>query len=141
MTRTTDDHDDQDGTLLDPRLARPRLQEGLVPPDTGLFLRILEGSATGRVLTFDSGGVFTLGREGVDIPLGDAKASRKHAEIALYGPGRYFIRDLASTNGTFVNGRRIGDRRELSHLDKIRIGDTILEFSVIEDSLPLTVAD
>ncbi len=137
MAPDTRDPDNQEGTLLDSHLARPRLKEGLVPPETGLFLRVLDGAGAGRVLTFHSGGVFILGRDGADISLDDPKASRKHAEMALYGPGRYFIRDLASTNGTFVNGRRIGDRRELAHLDRIRIGDTVLEFSVIENSLPL----
>jgi pSer/pThr/pTyr-binding forkhead associated (FHA) protein len=127
-----------DGTLLDAGAFGPRLREGLVPPETGLFLRIQEGEGAGRTFTFSSGGVFLLGREGADIALSDAKASRKHAEIAMYGPERYFIRDLASTNGTFVNGRRIRERHELRHEDRIRIGDTILQFTVITDSIPLS---
>ena len=133
--------DTQEHTMLDPSLSRPRLKEGLVPPETGLFLKIMEGEESGRVFTFDSGGVYLLGREGADLVLEDQKVSRKHAEIALYGPRRYFIRDLASTNGTFLNGRRIMDRRELNHEDRIRIGDTVLQFSVIEDSLSMPSAD
>lgn len=127
-----------DGTVLDADAFSPRLKEGLVPPETGLFLRIQEGEEAGRTFTFSSGGVFLLGREGADIALSDAKASRKHAEIAMYGPERYFIRDLASTNGTFVNGRRIRDRQELHHEDRIRIGDTVLQFTVVTDSIPLS---
>jgi len=128
----------QDGTVFDGDAPCPRLREGLVPPETGLFLRIQEGEGTGRTFEFASGGVFLLGRDGADIVLTDAKTSRKHAEIAMYGPERYFIRDLASTNGTFVNGRRIRDRQELHHEDHIRIGDTVLQFTVISDSIPLS---
>ena len=128
----------EDGTVLDSNAACPRLKEGLVPNETGLFLRIQEGDGAGSTYTFSSGGVFLLGREGADLVLSDSKASRKHAEIAMYGPERYFIRDLASTNGTFVNGRRIRERHELRHEDHIRIGDTILQFTVITDSIPLS---
>ena len=128
----------EDGTVLDSDVACPRLKEGLVPNETGLFLRIQEGEGAGSTFSFTSGGVFLLGREGADLVLGDTKASRKHAEIAMYGPERYFIRDLASTNGTFVNGRRIRERHELHHQDRIRIGDTVLQFTVITDSIPLS---
>lgn len=133
-----DKPDPPDGTLLDPDLARPRLKEGLVPPETGLFLRIQEGDHAGRVFTLSPGGVYLIGRDGADIVLADPKASRKHAEIALYGPQKYFIRDLASTNGTFLNGRRLRDRHELGHEDRIRIGDTVLQFSVIDNSVRVT---
>ena len=132
-----DKADQTEGTTLDADLARPRLKESLVPPETGLFLRIQEGEDAGRIFTLSAGGVYLIGRDGADVVLSDSKASRKHAEIALYGPERYFIRDLASTNGTFLNGRRVRDRRELSHEDRIRVGDTVLEFSVISDSIPL----
>ena len=127
-----------DGTMLDPDLARPRLKEGLVPPDTGLFLRIQEGEQAGRIFTLSAGGVYLIGRDGADIALTDQKVSRKHAEIALYGPQKYFVRDLASTNGTFVNGRRLRDRHELTHEDRIRVGDTVLQFAVVDDSIPIT---
>jgi S-DNA-T family DNA segregation ATPase FtsK/SpoIIIE len=127
-----------DGTVVDLHLSQPRLKEGLVPPDTGLFLRIMEGQGAGRVFTFDSGGVFVVGRDGADISIDDPKISRKHAEVGLYGPSCYFVRDLASTNGTFLNGRRIRDRRELHHEDVIRVGDTVLQFSVIEDAVPVS---
>ncbi|MFQ5718777.1 MAG: FHA domain-containing protein [Acidobacteriota bacterium] len=128
----------EEGTMLDPAMARPRLKEGLVPPETGLFLRIETGNPSGRVFTLSAGGVYLLGREEADIVLADPKVSRKHAEIALYGPERYFLRDLASTNGTFLNGRRIRNRQPLGHEDRLRIGDTVLQFSVIENAVPVS---
>jgi hypothetical protein len=63
-------------TVIDPRLAKPRLKEGLIPPDTGIYLRIEEGSGRGRVYTLSTGGVYLIGRTGADIPLDDTKVSR-----------------------------------------------------------------
>jgi len=125
-------------TVLDYKLARPRLKEGLVPPDTGIYLRIEEGEGTGKIVTLSSGGVYVIGREGADIALEDPKVSRKHAEIGLYGPGAYVLRDLASTNGTFLNGRRVSEKRQLSHWDLIRVGGTVLRIAIVEDSLPVS---
>ncbi len=125
-------------TQLDPRLARSRLKEGLVPEDTGIWIRIEEGLDAGRTETLSSGGVYTIGREGADIPLQDVKVSRKHAEIGLYGPGAYMVRDLASTNGTLLNGKRVGDRARLSHGDVVRVGDTLIRINIIEGSIPIS---
>ena len=127
--------DSHTGTVLDPKLARPRLKEGLNSPDMGIFLRIEEGKQSGRVITLSAGGTHLLGREGADIPLDDEKISRKHAEISILGPEAYFLRDLASTNGTFLNGKRIHERVPLHHEDRIRIGDTVMLFAVIEGSI------
>jgi len=128
------------GTKLDPKLAPRRLKEGLVPPDTGIYVRIEEGIGTGRLFTLSPGGVYLIGRDGADIPLEDDKVSRKHAEIGLYGPDAYVIRDLASTNGTYVNGRRVSEKIALTAGDTIRIGDTTLLFSMVENAIPLSGA-
>jgi hypothetical protein len=132
-----DRHDSAEGTVFDPRLGRPRLKEGLVPSDTGIYLRVEQGKALGAVFTLSSGGVYVLGRRGADVVIEDEKVSRKHAEIGLYGPDAYVLRDLASTNGTFLNGRRISDKVKLAHWDLIRIGDTCLRFALIEGSVPV----
>lgn len=125
-------------TVFDENLARPPLKEGLVPPDTGIFLRVEEGHDRGRTVTLSAGGTYLLGREGADIDVDDGKVSRKHAELSLLGPGAYFIRDLASTNGTFLNGRRVREeRRPIVHEDRIRIGDTVLSFCVVEGSIKI----
>jgi pSer/pThr/pTyr-binding forkhead associated (FHA) protein len=130
------DNRPDDATVIDPGLAPRRLKVSLVPPDTGIFLRIEEGLAERRVFTLSAGGVYLIGRDGADIALDDDKVSRKHAEIGLYGPDAYVLRDLASTNGTLLNGKRIGDRARLKHWDLIRVGDTQLRFAVIENSIP-----
>src|SRR5262245_50272538 len=129
-----DDRDDVESTVLDPNAPR-RMKSGLVPPDTGIYLQIEGGEDAGRTYQLSSGGVYIIGREGADIELDDSKVSRKHAELGLYGPGAWVLRDLASTNGTLVNGRRINERQNLKHWDEIRIGDTRLRFAVIEKSI------
>jgi len=136
------DHDNDSNaptrTMVDPALAPRKLKEGMVPEGTGIFLCIEEGPGSGRLFTLSDGGVHLIGREGADIVLGDTKVSRKHAEIGLYGPGAYVLRDLASTNGTFVNGRRVSEKTKLKHWDLVRVGNTELRFEVIEESIPLS---
>ena len=69
---------------------------------------------------------FTLGRnETCDYQILSTRVSREHAEIVKEG-GHYRLRDLKSTNGTFVNGKRIDEHR-LSDGDLFVIAD--VEFS------------
>jgi pSer/pThr/pTyr-binding forkhead associated (FHA) protein len=62
----------------------------------------------------------------------EAKVSRRHARI-VYRDGQYFIEDLGSTNGTFINrGRRLlpGNSHILNHGDEIIVGKTFLRFYI-----------
>jgi len=126
------------GTTLDRKLAPHRLKEGLVPPGTVIYLSVEEGVGAGRKFDVSAGGVYLIGREGADIVLDDEKISRKHADIGLYGPDAYILRDLASTNGTFVNGRRVSEKRKLEHWDLIRVGDTLLRVTMFHNAIPVT---
>jgi pSer/pThr/pTyr-binding forkhead associated (FHA) protein len=70
--------------------------------------------------------VHTLGREaGNDIIINDPQVSRHHARLTLQG-GTYSLEDLGSTNGTFVNGRRVTGSVVLSSGDMIGLGDTVV---------------
>ncbi|MER5453224.1 FHA domain-containing protein [Micromonospora sp. NPDC002389] len=69
-----------------------------------------------------------IGRDpAVDIVVHDPHLSRRHAEIWLAGEGVSLV-DLGSTNGTWVNERRITELTRLSDGDVIRIGRTDLRF-------------
>ena len=72
---------------------------------------------------------FVLGRsDECDLPIVSTRISRRHAEI-LREAGAYRVRDLASTNGTFVNGQKI----EVAHLvdgDLLVIADVEFSFHV-----------
>lgn len=77
------------------------------------------------------GGIFPDVDLDADDP--EAKVSRRHARITRRGE-QYFIEDLGSTNGTFVNrGRRLlpGDRHQLNDGDEVIVGKTFLRFHVI----------
>jgi pSer/pThr/pTyr-binding forkhead associated (FHA) protein len=134
----SDEGNAKNRTVMDGRIARERLKEGLVPDDTGIYLRIEQGQETGKILTVSSGGVYVIGREGADIVIDDPKVSRKHAQVGLYGPGAFILRDLASTNGTYLNGKRVSEKKPLKHWDTIRVGDTVLRITIVEDSIPVS---
>ncbi len=57
----------------------------------------------------------------------DGQISKRHARIELEADGRYTLYDLASTNGTKVNGRRV-ENRTLNDGDEIQIGATRITF-------------
>lgn len=126
-----------DGTLLDERLHQPRPEAGIVEHDTKIYLRITSGPEAGRVIDVSRGGSFILGRGKVDIVLTDEKVSSRHAELKFFGPDHYYLCDLASTNGTFLNGVRV-DRRRFGHEDELRMGDTFIRVSVVEGTIPLS---
>ena len=61
-----------------------------------------------------------------DISLGDPQVSRRHAEVRRDAEG-FCVFDLASTNGTSVNGAPVRERR-LSDGDELRIGSATIRF-------------
>src|SRR5580658_11294125 len=76
-------------------------------------------------LDFDKPEV-TIGRvQGNDIVLPKGNVSKRHARIVLKD-GKFIIVDLKSTNGTYVNGRKITSPLVVKSTDKIYIGDFIL---------------
>jgi pSer/pThr/pTyr-binding forkhead associated (FHA) protein len=73
-----------------------------------------------RQINSDKGEI-TIGRDPeTDIQIDNISVSRVHAKI-LKGPNRYILHDLSSTNGTFVNGKKI-KKRSLKEDDVITIG-------------------
>ena len=78
-----------------------------------------------------------LGRDlGNDIALADAKASRRHAQVCWTNPSigcpepRVTVTDLGSTNGTWVNGRRVDGEVELREHDKLLVGSTLFAYAL-----------
>jgi signal transduction histidine kinase len=74
-----------------------------------------------------------IGRSSEALPLSDNTVSRRHAELTPDN-GNWFLRDLQSANGTFLNGKRIRDRVRLSPGDQVRCGSTLFVFGVTDDS-------
>lgn len=61
-----------------------------------------------------------------DIVIVDPEISRQHAQILRHGAQDYAIQDMGSTNGTFVNGRRIGETTPLPDGATINLGESII---------------
>jgi phosphoserine phosphatase RsbU/P len=61
----------------------------------------------------------------VDIYLESLAVSRQHAQVS-YQQGAWFIEDLGSSNGTWVNGEKINQRRPLTEHDAVQIGPYLL---------------
>ena len=102
-------------------------------------LRVIAGPQTGRVFTFEQHETFTIGRsEDSQFCLPhDRFFSRNHCLLEI-APPQCFLRDLGSTNGTFVNGIRV-ETAHLKHGDRIQGGETVLEVGVATDA-PLATA-
>ncbi len=91
-----------------------------------------------EIIINDENGRRTLKIEGGEIILGRSEecgqavlkaqaVSRKHSRLFREGPF-YYIADLGSTNGTFVNGTKITEKTALAHRDAIAIGQAKIEF-------------
>src|SRR4029077_2679422 len=78
-----------------------------------------------RRLEFDKLEI-TIGRvQGNDIILPKGNVSKRHSRIVLKD-GKFIIVDLKSTNGTYVNGRKITSPIVIKSTDKVYIGDFVL---------------
>ena len=96
-------------------------------------LKGLTGEFEGR--TYESDALLKAGRlASLDIVLDDSSVSRQHAEVRATDNG-WFVRDLKSTNGTFVNGVRLAanEERPLQDRDVIQFGKIALQVETLTD--------
>lgn len=109
-------------------LPAPRPERRAPRPAQGRLVVISGPGADGRVLLLDSAPL-TVGRgPGNDLALeNDRFASLLHARIDPRADG-VWIEDAGSTNGTYVNGRRLTEPCRLEPGDVIRVGETDLRF-------------
>lgn len=101
-----------------------------VPVADGWALKLLTGPIAGQDIALKQGAeyVFGRGRE-ADVVLPDDLVSRRHATLSCLRAAPE-LADLASTNGTFVNGERI-TRATLSIGDRLLIGTTIARLGAV----------
>jgi hypothetical protein len=91
-------------------------------------LRVLEPAAQkGR--TFELAEELTVGRAaGCQVTLDDTYASQLHARVFVRD-GQFFVEDLGSTNGTYLNRRKVAGPMVMQRGDKLQIGNTVMELS------------
>ena len=92
-------------------------QSSATPVESALVVRT--GDQT-RIFHTD----FTAGRQG-NLAVSDEFASSHHA-LFQFAYGVWYIEDLGSANGTWLNGRRIQASQRLKKGDKIKIGHTLM---------------
>ena len=105
--------------------------------DTPLFLAqgkryslaVIQGAATGQIFPITKPRII-LGRAGADVELDDTEASRQHAALEIIGD-HGVLRDLGSTNGTFIDIARIQSQTVLNQTE-FRIGSHVLMFIITD---------
>ncbi|MGE3108433.1 MAG: ATP-binding protein [Phycisphaerales bacterium] len=92
-----------------------------------LILTVIQGPDKGKSFQLPSNEPQLVGRSSEALPLRDGTVSRRHAELTP-DEGEWWIRDLGSQNGTYVNGVRITERTRLRVGDQVRTGATLFVF-------------
>jgi len=90
-----------------------------------LALHVIAGPDSGRVHPLPTGEPQLVGRSTEALGSSDPAMSRRHAELTP-SAGEWFVRDLSSTGGTWVNGQRAEVRTALREGDELRCGDTVM---------------
>jgi serine phosphatase RsbU (regulator of sigma subunit) len=96
-------------------------------------LLVLRGPKTGASFTLDQGCALIGRVSEVPISLPAPAVSRRHAQIS-FREGTYFLEDLGSANGTFVNAQRLTAGQALRDGDQVTIGDWVLQFQAGTDA-------
>ena len=116
-----------EGTMTGRDLHRQGILE--LPKDKRFSLAVIQGGATGQIFQIGKTRT-TIGRTGADINIDDPEASRQHAVVEILGETA-ILRDLGSTNGTFIDIDRI-DQQILTNQMEFRIGSHVLMFIVTD---------
>jgi len=97
---------------------------------TDAFLVAIRGGGINPGERFDLFGGLSIGRSpDADIRIEDRFASSVHARLYSRG-ATYYVEDLNSTNGTYLNGAVLEGEAELADLDEVKIGDTEFRFEL-----------
>ncbi len=98
-------------------------------------LRGIGGPIKGRV--WESDNLLRAGRlASLEIVLDDSSVSRRHAEVRLATDGQWLVRDLESTNGTYVNGARLSVAEQaLRPRDVVQFGKVAMLVELVEASM------
>ncbi|HSB12238.1 MAG TPA: GGDEF domain-containing protein [Blastocatellia bacterium] len=100
-------------------------------------LVILQGHSIGQTINLDQERTVVGRGSQVDLVLRDEIASRQHAEVIRLnldgGCVEYYLNDLASTNGTFLNGAKVASQQLLQDGDKIKVGNHLMKFALLDE--------
>jgi hypothetical protein len=103
----------------------PAIRRQEPPARPRRVLLILDGR---RLVVGPTGAVIGRSRQ-CDVVIDDPNISRRHAEVRPQG-GAWVLRDLGSTNGSVLNGRRIEEPEVIESGDEIEIGTSLITFEL-----------
>jgi hypothetical protein len=117
--------------LMEPPV--PKMTPPPTRPAKAFALRFISGKYQGGEFPLPAQGEIVIGRSSeLDMVLVEDMVSRRHSKITV-AQDQIFIQDLASTNGTFVNGEKI-KRARLNEGDRILIGTSIIKLVATEQA-------
>jgi serine phosphatase RsbU (regulator of sigma subunit) len=96
----------------------------------------IKGPVPGQRFALNGDSLLIGRQEDADIYLESLAVSRQHARVMTHG-GEYFVEDVGSSNGTYINGRRISGPTPLSERDTLQIGPYLFHLRDDPPSTPL----
>jgi diguanylate cyclase (GGDEF)-like protein len=119
------------------RTVKLDLSEAIQSKSKQPALVILQGQPLGLTVRLESERTIIGRGSQADVVLNDGIASRLHAEInrieAQPGLVEYYLNDLGSTNGTFLNGALVSSQQLLQDGDKIKVGNHVMKFAMLDE--------
>ena len=104
-------------------------------PNHGFSTRDRQGAQRSDAIKL-ADGVTTVGRhDDCQFRIKSSQVSRRHCEL-FEKKGLLLVKDLGSSNGTFVNGKRIQDQRVLEPGDELMIGQVTLKVAKVGTAVP-----
>jgi len=113
-------------------------EDGPLPPGLLLKLSFIAGPYQGKSLNVTKRKM-TIGRSSGEIVLNDTAVSKEHALIFFEG-GRFLVRDLKSTNGTYLNGGQVWESYITTN-DEITVGNSVIKVEVKQTAASASWAD
>jgi pSer/pThr/pTyr-binding forkhead associated (FHA) protein len=92
-------------------------------------LIVTEGPDIGRHLDLERHGIVMIGRDReCTFQILDERLSRNHVQVKATASGKHTVSDFGSSNGTFVNEKKIAAEVELDDGDVVRVGKTAMVY-------------
>jgi pSer/pThr/pTyr-binding forkhead associated (FHA) protein len=113
-------------------------EDGPLPPGLELKLTFIAGPLQGKSFQVVSRKT-TIGRSSGEIVLNDSAVSKEHALI-LFDGGHFLVRDLESTNGTYLNGGQVWESF-LNKNDEITVGNSVIKVDIRQTASSASWAD
>lgn len=95
-------------------------------------LQVITGAASGTDIPLNGDFIVGRGETGSGNLADDTEISRRHARFRREN-GHFVVEDLGSTNGTYVNGRRVSGPTVLAPGDEIKLGKTLVKFNGVTE--------